>query len=394
MPDNTHLIERSLELKRALAEFARKPRFRRALGQAFKAHFGERVMVSTGEMANFHDHFFLQYRLSDGRTVVDHFVEAHPELPEDERAMLLAWQEVVEEIFEVQGRDREALIVVGLIDELTYRVRSNMGPSVFSKMPRGSFIITRLVPVGDEWLLSGVASLSSASHRDEVYRIAAEAASTQRRVLFRNPEKLKQAWDLQRKERLDFIAFFGSDLVVLPGAKLAERMRAYRHFLMHELRDAEGKSAADRAKEAYGFVPKTPDLDLPEDLRRAKTVGVIYDEVEGLHFLANFGLVGETFSNPELASDKRHRDAVLGYLKEPTIPPLALRRLAERDPKRASLVFQSVLKKPGFSWERDGEALLRRYKASYFERPTLPSVTPISGKLARAHVSGSNSRKA
>jgi hypothetical protein len=41
-----------------------------------------------------------------------------------------------------------------------------------------------------------------------------------------------------------------------------------------------------------------------------------------------------------------------------------------------------VLKRPGFSWERDGEALLRQYKASWFERPVLPSVTPISQALS------------
>jgi Periplasmic binding protein-like domain len=34
------------------------------------------------------------------------------------------------------------------VDDLTYRVRSNMGTSVFRQMPRRSFLITRLVPVG------------------------------------------------------------------------------------------------------------------------------------------------------------------------------------------------------------------------------------------------------
>ncbi len=86
--------------------------------------------------------------------------------------------------------------------------------------------------------------------------------------------------------------------------------------------------------------------------------------------------------NPRLAGDRRHRQAVLGYLKEPSISPLPLRRLAERDPERASQVFQRVLRQPGFSWGRDGEALLRRHKAGYFEQPVLPSITPLGKALS------------
>jgi hypothetical protein len=77
-------------------------------------------------------------------------------------------------------------------------------------------------------------------------------------------------------------------------------------------------------------------------------------------------------------------------LEEPSISPLPLRRLAERDPERASRVFQRVLNQPDFSWERDGEALLPRYKASYLERPVPPSVTPVGEALARAQIAASN----
>jgi hypothetical protein len=80
--------------------------------------------------------------------------------------MLLGWREVVEGIFRVQRRDRDALVAVNLVDELTYRVRSNRGPAALASMRRGMFLIARLVPIGEEWLLSGrsaaTSSLSSA----------------------------------------------------------------------------------------------------------------------------------------------------------------------------------------------------------------------------------------
>jgi hypothetical protein len=72
-------------------------------------------------------------------------------------------------------------------------------------------------------------------------------------------------------------------------------------------------------------------------------------------------------------------------MRWPTISPLAFRRLAEPDPARTTRVFRRVLPRPGFSWERDGEALLRQYKASWFERQALASVTPISQALSDHH---------
>jgi hypothetical protein len=394
MAAGSDLVARSGDLKRALLDFARRRRFTRSFRQALEQRFSAGAAVDESAFANFLDYFVLQHRLPDRRTVVEHFVAEHPELPEEERAMLLGWQDVVEGIFEVRRRAGEALVVVNLVDELTYRVRSNLGRPVFARMRPRSFLIARLIPVGDEWLLSGVSSVLPARDRAEAYRWAAELAARHPALVFRNPEKLARAWELQREERRHFVAFFGSDLVVLPGRELAERMQAYTHFRMYEARDAEGKSAADRAKQLYGRVPKVPDFGLPDELCEAETVGLIYDEVEGLNFYANFGTVAEAFANPERAAERRYRQAVLEYLQEPSISPLPLRRLAERDPERASRLFQRVLRQPKFSWERDGEALLRRYKVDYFERPALPSVTPLGEALARAQMAASDAGEA
>src|SRR5919199_2385018 len=147
-----------------------------------------------------------------------------------------------------------------------------------------------------------------------------------------------------------------------------------------------GQSAADRARETYGIEPKVPEIELPADLSEAETVGLLFDEVDGLNFLRDFGRVEETFADPALADEPKHREVVLSYLEDPSISPGVLRRLAERDPQQATQVFRRVLQRPRFSWDRDGEALLRRHKAKYFAHPVLPSVTPVSEPLARAQL--------
>ena len=120
------------------------------------------------------DYFLLQHELRSGKTMVERFVASRPDLPEHERELLLGWRNVVEGIFEVRSRDGDALVIENLIDELTYRVYSNMGPSVFEPLESGGFMISRLVPVGSEWLISGNFVCYPKSDRAAIHRAACE----------------------------------------------------------------------------------------------------------------------------------------------------------------------------------------------------------------------------
>jgi hypothetical protein len=87
---SAELVWRSGDRKRELLEFSQRPRFGRPFRQSFERRFGESATVDEEQFINFLDFFVLQHRLPDGRTVVEHFVADHPQLPEEERAMLLA----------------------------------------------------------------------------------------------------------------------------------------------------------------------------------------------------------------------------------------------------------------------------------------------------------------
>ena len=374
------LLDHCSDLKRQLVEFARSRRFSRQFDQALRA--GSRgKAVDESEFINIIDHFILQRHLPGDRTVVETFVSAHPELAEPDRQMLLGWRDVVEGVFEIRERDREAVIAVSLIDELTYRVYSNAGPVALAPMEPGCFMIARIVPIGVGWMLSGTQQTFDASQRAAVLQVAAGLAAGYPRLVFRNPDKVTQGWELARKQRAMFIEFFGSDLIVVPGPEVASRMNGfltwYTRRVLEEAGSAAGSLDADVAA-------RTPAFRVPGDLAGAPTVALACDETEGLMFLANFVLVREAFENPGLAADSEHRQAVLGYLSADSISALPFRRLAGADTARASQLFQHLLNKPGFSWERDGEALLRKHKPWCFGAKPQPPVTPLSSELAKA----------
>jgi hypothetical protein len=371
------LVERSGTLKRELLEFAFRPRYRQALEAALSAHRVRGTVVSEeDELVTTIDRFVLQHRLRNGRTVLEEFVAARDDLPEAERDMLAGWHDVVEGIFEVARHDAGALVVDNLVDELTYRVRSNMGTGVLGQLRPGSFFIGRLVPLGGIWLVSGNLATYPGKAREALYETAAEMAKEHPQLAFRNPDRLRLAWELQQKDRDRFVRFFGTDMVVLPGAQLPGRMEDYLAFS----RDEALAELAARG-EAAEHPERSPHHDWPAELVRG-TVAVIYDEAEGLGYFAGFADFEQAFSDPSVLGQHRYRQRVLDYLDDDSVSPLVFRRLAERDPDRASVVMRTVLGRSTFDWCRDGESLMRERKASFFERPPLPCVLPVSHRSA------------
>ncbi len=368
------LLNRAGELKQRLVAFSQQRRYARAFDDVLADQHDGRVALDEHALMILWDYFVLEHRLRNGRTVVEQFVAVHPDLSEPERQMLLGWRDVVQGPFEVQGRDGAALIVVNLVDELTYRVRSNMGSSVFRRTPRRSFLLARLVAVGEEWMISGPMNVWRPQERDIAYQMALEMSLRAPEAVYRNPEKLAQAWELQRQDRNRFVRFFGSDLVVVTGDQIVDRMADYHAFCRAEV--SATSPASERA------VQKTPMFELPPDVVDAETVAMIYDEVDGLGFYAEFALVEAAFADPDLLRRRRYREHTSAYLHDDSVGPLVLRRLAARDPERASVVFRRLLKKPRFDWTRDGEDLLRAYKPEHFRQVPRPRISPVSERLA------------
>jgi hypothetical protein len=372
------LIERSAELKRDLVDFACSPRLERSLAAAMlEAGLDE---PEEADAINTIDRFALQYRRADGKTVVDRFVASRPDLDAADREMLLGWRDPVEGIFEIRGNDGDAIILLNLIDDLEYRTYSNMGRAVFRRLPRGGFVHARLVsirPVPGAWLVSGTMSPYPRSAGAQIAQAAIKAATTRPELVFRNPEKVKQGWEQMREDRAGFVEFFGGGELVLPPAEAAERLNAYYR---HRQEAALARQPTRRRP------PNLPGLDvpafeLPPGLAGADTIGVIYDETDGLNFYPDYGMLRDLFGNPGLAADKRYADTLRGYLRSQTIAPLPLQRLAAAHPDTVDAVFRKILRRRDFTWAEHGEALMRRRKAWYYRHEPRPGVSVIGDRL-------------
>ncbi|MFI6814644.1 hypothetical protein ACIBG7_19685 [Nonomuraea sp. NPDC050328] len=359
------LLTRAAELKPELVHYATSGRFATELRKVLDRFYAAGPPADEANAALPVDYFVLQHPLPGGDTVLDRFVADHPELTERERELLLGWKHVVEGIFEVREVEARAVVLLNLVDELTYRTFSDLGKGAFDHLEPGMFVVGRLVPLGQDWLISCPPAVHTAAMRAQLASAAAHTALANPALVFRNPEILSRARLLQAEQRRCFVAYFGADQFVAHGSEVAERLAGYLAY------------QADRLGG-----PRPGPVSLPEHVTRAESVGLIFDEVDGLGYYADFAALKEVFADPRLLVKPRYRELLSGYLRGDAVSPVPIRRLAARDPEKAGAVFARLLNRKGFRWERSGEALLRSHKPGYFAAERLPTVTPITRVIA------------
>ncbi|MBW8736581.1 MAG: hypothetical protein JF621_05395 [Streptomyces turgidiscabies] len=380
-PSLTDLIERSAELKGQLVAFGQSARFDRWLTPLLLEAAGPERQLDEGEAIRIIDHFILRYRLPDGSTVVDRFVAGRKDFTAVDREMLLGWRDQVEGIFEIQRKEKDAVVLLNLVDDLEYRTYSNAGRAAFRGVSKGSFLHTCLVPVHSAcgaWLVSGAMSSYPKSSATEIAQTALHLATSRPELVFRNPVKIEQGWQRMREDRAAFVEFCGGDELVRPPAEAEDLLNAYyRH---RQVAAVAGQPDRARGRRLPGL--DLPFFELPGELADSDTIGVIYDEVDGLNFYADYGMLRELFANPALAGRRQHQDLLRTYLREESIAPLPIRRLAAAHPETADAVFRKLLRKPGFTWSEHGEALLRRRKPWYYANAPRPGVSVIGDHLS------------
>lgn len=192
------------------------------------------------------------------------------------------------------------------------------------------------------------------------------------RAVFRHPAKLVEARSQLAEQQKIFKELFGTDLIVVRGSEVPEKTEAFYRRHSEVVRPGQPSYA--------------PVQEFPDDVLGAESC-TIYFADEGLSFWPNYHLLDELFANPALITRRRHHETLSASLRDPELSPEARRRLAQRDRAKATKVFTGLLKhKRGFSWNADGEELLRRSKPGYFSGTVLPRTMPLSKLLSDAYM--------
>lgn len=313
-----------------------------------------------------------------GLAAAERFAGTRRSLSRADRDLVLDWAgNSVRGVFEVRAVARrdsagEAVTGLNLVDDLDYRVYG-----LRAAPEPGGFFAGTMLPLAEDdsaWLASGDEITYPRADARQVARLAIDLATREPDLVFRNQEKAAQGWTYMRRDREEFIAFFGADELVLPTAQAEGRLNAYYKMRRDSALAARGRHRAVSDTGETTFV-------MPEGFFEFDTVGIIYDEVDGFVVVPEYGLLRALFADPSLAADPVHANVLRAYLREDTIPPLPLRRMAAAFPGNADEVFRRVLGNRTFTWSRNGVSLLRKRKPGYYEAEPTPGVAVLSDRV-------------
>ena len=296
-----------------------------------------------------------------------------------DRDLVLDWAaNNVRGVFEIRGTARRdsagaVVIALNLVDDLEYRVYGLPATSSAS----GGFLAATLLPLTTDdsaWLAAGDEISYPEADGRRVARLAIDLATREPELVFRNEEKARQGWVYMRRDREEFIAFFGADELVLPTLEAEGRLNAYYKMRRDSAAAARGRHRAVSETGETTFV-------MPEGFFEFETVGIIYDDLDGFVVVPEYGMLREMFADPGLAADPAHANVLRAYLREDAIPPLPVRRMADAFPGNVDAVFRRVLGNRNFTWSQNGRALLAKRKPGYYEAEPTPGVAVLSDRV-------------
>jgi len=318
-----------------------------------------------------------------GLDAVDRFVAAQRGLTRAQRDLVLDWADNnVHGVFELRGwgagaGGNGAVAALNLVDDLEYLVYG-LDPAVLDPaVAGGGFFAGTLLPLARDdsaWLAAGGETGYPLADARQVARLAIDLATREPELVFRNPDKVTQGWEHMRRDREEFLAFFGTDELVLPTLEAEGRLNAYYKRRRDSALTARGRHRAVSEAGETTFV-------MPEGFFEFDTVGIIYDELDGFVVVPEYGMLRALFADPKLAEDREHANVLRAYLREDTIPPLPLRRMAAAYPGGVDPVFRRVLGNRNFSWIQNGPGLLRKRKPGYYESEPTPGVAVLGDRV-------------
>jgi hypothetical protein len=413
------ILERSRVLKQALIEFVLDAEGE--LAAALEAY----VAAGSPSQGNRYDasyqrNLMIDSFLTEGKvrekTPLDLFVESQPDLKESDRDLLSNWRHSFIGLFAVMQIFPDGFELMNWLTAKHYTVKPN-DPITLEEMARfkvGEILLTRISPVTDTyWMFSGPCTQMGNLGKPKLAVAIGNFKENHNKSLYSDaPELLEQAWQSVEQYHHDFVDFFGSDEVTLPGYQLNKKFEEFQEVLTKRRLASAGiddsKSLAEIAEEAgmteedmqaaaveAGADSKAvsqlfegkgttkmvmPKVELPADLKKAEQVSVLTHPRWGQMLLPTYSQFKAILESEDWQTNKDTEKLVRKYLEDPTINVFIWHRLAQQHPTQLEKVLQTVLERPEFKLDQDLDALLKE-----FNKPTEPDLPEIASVPVHLH---------
>ena len=373
----------------------------RSQGTRYDATYEQKMLI---------DSFLTEGQVID-QTPLDLFLGSYPELSPSDRLLIANWRNTFIGLFAVVSVLPDGFELLNWLTDKHYIVKPN-DPAILAEMLRfkeGDIILTRISPVTDSyWMFSGPYTSLGRLGQPKLAVAIGNFKENHKEALYSDaPELLEQAWESVAEYHKEFLEFFGSEEVTLPGYQLNKKINELQELMTQRrlaamgidqskslgeiaeeagVTEAEMKAAAQEAGADAGAVSELfessqgkskmvmPKVELPAELKKAEQVTVFTHPRWGQLFLPTYSQFKTILESEDSQSNKDINKLVRKYLEDPTINAFIWHKLAKLYPTQLEKVLQSFLERP-FKIESDLDALLKEYNKPL--DPKLPEIASV-----------------
>lgn len=408
------ILDRARELKQLLVDFVLDADGELATAlESFSAEELAKAPNQGIQQQNLVIDRFLTEGEAAGKTPIEWFIDSHAkELSVSDRALLQGWQRSFIGLFVVQQILPDEFVVMNWLTAKQYRVKSGDPANVkeLDRAKTGEIIQGRISPLTEEfWMFSGPLTLMGSLGKPKLAVAIGNFKQHYKPFLYSDaPELLEEAWKSVERYHQDFLDFFGSDEITMPGYQLGKKIAEFQEVLTKkQLEQAgidESKSLADLAEEAgmedediqevaetIGVDAKAlstalksketvtkmvaPKVELPPDIKKAESVTVLAHPRWGQMVLPTYTQFKTLVETEDWQTVKGSENLVRKYLEDPSINAYIWRKLVADYPTQLQTILQTILERPELKLPKDLDAILQEYHKPL--EPELPEIASV-----------------
>ena len=344
------------------------------------------------------------------QTPVDIFLEQNQQLDASDIELIKLWHNNFIGLFEIQQVDNDCYQLMNWLTAKTYQVyrHQKMSDKEIARLQPGEIILTIIAPITkDKWYFFSDRVIKGKLSQPKLAVAIGEFRDNYPEFLYADaPGLLEQAWESVAVYHQEFVNYFQSDRLTLPGYKLNQKIGELQKIMSQKrLADAgidDSKSLSDMLaesntteaefaetatdlgadSEAVAKLIKnknklsmvTPKVDLPPEIKQAESVTVFSHPKWGQMFLPNFTKFTDLLTTKEVNAEVI-LPFIRKYLAKPEANYYIWQQLKREYPTELEIWLQNVSNNPNFNLATDLDKLLLEYNKP--STPQLPSIASV-----------------
>ncbi|MEH2251699.1 hypothetical protein [Nostoc sp.] len=405
------ILERSHQLKQALVDFVLDAEGE--LAQALETYAAAQLRRGSGDSTQQDltiDSFLTAGKVGD-KSPLELFIESHQDLDQSDRNLINSWHHSFIGLFAITNILPDGFELTNWLTDKRYIVKPNNVQTLqaISRLKVGEILLTRISPVTDSyWMFSGPYTIMGKLGKPKLAVAIGNFKENYKSNLYSDaPDLLEEAWQSVAQYHQQFVDFFGTDEITLPGYQLNKKIAEFQELITEQRFAAAGidtsKSLAEVAEtagitdeeikaaaEEFGadsnavsqmFNSKNgnskmvmPKVDLPAELKKAEQVTALSHPRWGQMFLPTYSRIQAILSAEDWLSVQGAEKLIRYYLEDKSINAFIWHRLAQQYPTQLENVLQKYLQRP-FHLESDLDALLQEFNKPI--EPELPEIASV-----------------